>query len=103
MVWVGRWLMAGSLHLVPPLCCLQRFHDQPGVQPQWVLPAERRHHFLQPVSLQLHDFQVVLRSLCLAVRGDSRACWTARRALPACLPAGLLATAGSVVQTPLAL
>lgn len=43
--------------------CLQRLHDQPGVQPQRVLPAERRHHLLQPVPLQLHGFQVVPRRL----------------------------------------
>lgn len=44
---------------LPSLCCLQRLHDQPGVQPQRVLAAQCRHHLVQPVPLQLHDLQVV--------------------------------------------
>lgn len=48
----------GSSRLPFP-CCLQRLHDQPGVQPQRVLAAQCRHHLVQPVPLQLHDLQVV--------------------------------------------
>lgn len=49
----------------PALCfCLlpQGFHDQPGVKPQWLLSAQRRHHLLQPFAVQLHDLQVDTRS-----------------------------------------
>lgn len=51
-------------HLHPPVpltpfLCLQGLHEQPGVQPQRLLAAERRHHRIQPVSLQLRGFQVV--------------------------------------------
>lgn len=36
----------------------QGFHDQPGVEPQRLLSAQRRHHRLQPVAVQLPDLQV---------------------------------------------
>lgn len=45
-------------HTPPSPCFLQRLHDQPGVQPQRVLPAQRCHHLVQPVPLQLHGLQV---------------------------------------------
>lgn len=44
---------------LPSPCCLQRLHDQLGVQPQRVFAAQCRHHLVQPVPLQLHDLQVV--------------------------------------------
>lgn len=47
------------LHLLLDLCLLpQGFDDQPGVEPQWFLSAQRRHHLLQSVTIQLDDLQV---------------------------------------------
>lgn len=43
----------------PRVCLLsQGLDDQPGVQPQRLLPAQRRHRLLQPLPVQLHDLQV---------------------------------------------
>lgn len=67
---VGSGQLEGHPHASSLPGLLQRFHDQPGVQPQRVLPAERRHHLVQPVALQLHDFQVVLQGLRPIRRGD---------------------------------
>lgn len=40
----------------------QGFDDQPGVEPQWFLSAQRCHNLLQPITVQLHDLQVETRS-----------------------------------------
>ncbi|GAA6074040.1 uncharacterized, partial [Tachysurus ichikawai] len=34
------------------------FDDEPGVESQRILSAQRRHHVLQPITVQLHDLQV---------------------------------------------
>lgn len=36
----------------------QGFDDQPGVEPQRLLSAQRRHHLIQPITVQLDDLQV---------------------------------------------
>lgn len=46
------------LCLPAPLPAPQGFHDQPGVEPQRLLSAQRRHHLLQPLAVQLNDLQV---------------------------------------------
>lgn len=41
---------------------LQGFDDQPGVESQRLLSAQRRHHLLQSISIQLDDLQVEAES-----------------------------------------
>ena len=67
------------------LSLLQGLHDQPRVQSQWLLPAECRHHLLQPVPVQFHDFQVEgtptwtttpsMPLFCSPLRGSTPSCF----------------------------
>ncbi len=53
-VWGLCSLTCSLNHCLSP----QGFDDQPGVEPQRLFPAQRRHHLVQPVTVQLHDLQV---------------------------------------------
>lgn len=44
------------------VCFHQRLHEQPGVESQRFLSAQRRHHLLQPVTHRLHRFQIASSS-----------------------------------------
>lgn len=54
LVWECLLMLTCSLILSLP----QGFHDQPGVEPQWILSAQCCHNFFQPITIQLNDLQV---------------------------------------------
>ncbi|RXN14206.1 SEC14 1 [Labeo rohita] len=57
------WLLGQDYSMVEsPLTCkegesVQGFNDQFGIKSQWFFSAQRHHHILQPVTVQLHDLQ----------------------------------------------